>query len=68
MRRRHAIARSACVSWFGLALQEFSSGSNRVLGRISNRGDRYLRMLLAPGTRLMQRAAINASTGVEPTA
>ncbi len=34
------------ASWFGLTPKEYSSGSTRTLGRISKRGDRYLRMLL----------------------
>lgn len=31
------------ASWFGLTPREFSSGNRQVLGRISKRGDRYLR-------------------------
>lgn len=45
------------ASWFGLTPREFSSGTNRVLGRISKRGDRYLRMLLTHGARAVLRAA-----------
>lgn len=45
------------ASWFGLTPKEFSSGNNRVLGRISKRGDRYLRMLLTHGARSVLRAA-----------
>ena len=37
------------ASWFGLTPKEHSSGSTRHLGRISKRGDRYLRMLLTHG-------------------
>ena len=44
-------------SWFGLTPKEHSSGSNRRLGRISKRGDRYLRMLLTHGARSILRAA-----------
>ena len=33
------------ASWFGLTPKEHSSGATRHLGRISKRGDRYLRML-----------------------
>lgn len=52
------------ASWFGLTPKEFSSGSTRTLGRISKRGDRYLRMLLTHGARSVLRAATNAhSTG-----
>lgn len=36
-------------SWFGLTPREYSSGGNRVLGRIPKRGNRYLRMLLTQG-------------------
>jgi transposase len=39
------------ASWFGLTPKEYSSGSTRHLGRISKRGDRYLRMLLTHGAR-----------------
>jgi transposase len=45
------------ASWFGLTPREFSSGSSRVLGRISKKGDRYLRMLLTHGARAVLRAA-----------
>ena len=39
------------ASWFGLTPKKFSSGSTRKLGRISKKGDRYLRMLLTHGAR-----------------
>ena len=45
------------ASWFGLTPKEHSSGSSRYLGRISKRGDRYLRMLLTHGARSVLRAA-----------
>jgi transposase len=45
------------ASWFGLTPKEYSSGSTRCLGRISKRGDRYLRMLLTHGARAVLRAA-----------
>lgn len=45
------------ASWFGLTPKEHSSGSTRKLGRISKRGDRYLRMLLTHGARSILRAA-----------
>ncbi len=48
------------ASWFGLTPREYSSGGNRVLGRISKRGDRYLRMLLTHGARSVLRAASTA--------
>ena len=41
----------------GLTPREYSSGSNRYLGRISKKGDRYLRMLLTHGARSVLRAA-----------
>jgi transposase len=50
------------AAWFGLTPKEFSSGSTRRLGRISKRGDRYLRMLLTHGARSVLRAA-TAATG-----
>ena len=39
------------ASWLGLTPREFSSGNTRTLGRISKRGDKYLRMLLIHGAR-----------------
>lgn len=45
------------ASWFGLTPKEYSSGGTRRLGRISKRGDRYLRMLLTHGARSVLRAA-----------
>lgn len=44
-------------SFLGLTPREFSSGSSRYLGRISKRGDRYVRMLLTHGARSVLRAA-----------
>ena len=49
------------ASWFGLTPKEFSSGSTRRIGRISKRGDRYLRMLLTHGARSVLRAATAAT-------
>ena len=46
------------ASWFGLTPKEYSSGSTRRLGRISKRGDKYLRMLLTHGA----RASLGAAT------
>ena len=48
------------ASWFGLTPREFSSGGTRYLGRISKKGDRYLRMLLTHGARAVLRAATMA--------
>ncbi len=45
------------ASWFGLTPKEYASGSSRHLGRLSKRGDRYLRMLLTHGARAVLRAA-----------
>ena len=39
------------ASYLGLTPKEFSSGSKRRLGRISKKGDVYLRMLLIHGAR-----------------
>lgn len=44
-------------SWFGLTPREYSSGGSRYLGRISKKGDRYLRMLLTHGARSVLRSA-----------
>lgn len=49
------------ASWFGLTPKEHSSGGARRLGRISKRGDRYLRMLLTHGARSVLRAASAAT-------
>lgn len=45
------------ASWFGLTPKESSSGNHRKLGRISKKGDRYLRMLLTHGARSVLRMA-----------
>ena len=44
-------------SFFGLTPREFSSGHSRYLGRISKRGNRYIRVLLTHGARSVLRAA-----------
>ena len=57
------------AAWFGLTPKESSSGSTRHLGRISKRGDRYLRMLLTHGARAVLRAAsatTRAGRSVDP--
>jgi len=54
------------ASWFGLPPKEHSSGGNRHLGRISKRGDRYLRMLLTHGARSVLRAAAVAKRAGRP--
>jgi transposase len=48
------------ASFLGLTPREFSSGEHRYLGRISKRGDRYIRMLLTHGARSILRSAIVA--------
>jgi transposase len=54
----HAFKRGrAFASWLGLTPREYSSGSHRTLGRISRRGDSYLRMLLIHGARAALLAA-----------
>ena len=45
------------ASFFGLTPREYSSGDTRHLGRISKRGNRYVRMLLTHGARSVLRAA-----------
>lgn len=44
-------------AWLGLTAREFSSGSTRRLGRITKRGDTYLRMLLIHGGRAVLNRA-----------
>ena len=53
-------------SWFGLTPKEHSSGSTRRIGRISKRGDRYLRMLLTHGARSVLPAATVADRASRP--
>jgi transposase len=45
------------AAWLGLTPREHSSGAQRRLGRISKRGDGYLRLLLIHGARAALRAA-----------
>lgn len=45
------------ASWLGLTPRESSSGARRYLGRISKRGDVYLRCLLTHGSRAVLVAA-----------
>jgi transposase len=54
------------AAWFGLTPKESSSGATRRLGRISKRGDRYLRMLLTHGARAVLRAATVAQRTGRP--
>lgn len=48
------------ASFLGLTPREYSSGDTRYLGRISKRGDRYIRMLLTHGARSVLNAAVVA--------
>jgi transposase len=48
------------ASWLGLTPRESSSGTRRYLGRISKRGDVYLRCLLTHGSRAVLLAAQRA--------
>ena len=50
----------AFASWLGLTPREYSSGSTRNLGRISRRGDNYLRTMLIHGARSALLAAKRA--------
>jgi transposase len=45
------------ASFFGLTPREHSSGDSRYLGRISKRGNRYVRTLLTHGARSVLRSA-----------
>ena len=54
------------ANWLGLTPKEYSSGSTRKLGRISKRGDRYLRMLLTHGARSVLRMASLARQAERP--
>lgn len=49
------------ASWLGLTAREYSSGERRRLGRISKRGDVYLRTLLIHGARAVLNAALSAA-------
>ena len=54
------------ASSLGLTPKEFSSGSTRRLGKLTRRGDIYLRTLLIHGGRsLLQRAALKRRQGLE---
>jgi len=54
------------ASWFGLTPKEHSSGGTHHPGRISKRGDRYLRMLLTHGARSVLRASSVARQAGRP--
>lgn len=51
-------------AWLGLTPREYSSGNHRYLGRISKRGDKYLRTLFVHGARsVMVRSKIQQRSG-----
>jgi len=51
-------------AWLGLTPREYSSGNQRYLGRISKRGDKYLRTLFVHGARsVMVRIKIRQRSG-----
>lgn len=54
------------ASWLGLTAREYSSGERRRLGRISKRGDVYLRTLLIHGARAVLNAARSAQRRGRP--
>jgi transposase len=49
------------ASWLGLTAREHSSGERRRRGRISKRGDVYLRTLLIHGARAVLNASLSAA-------
>ena len=54
------------ASWLGLTARESSSGERRRLGRISKRGDPYLRTLLIHGARAVLNASLAAAQRARP--
>jgi transposase len=54
------------ASWLGITAREFSSGAQRRLGRISKRGDAYLRTLIVHGARSALEAAHRARKAGRP--
>ncbi len=54
------------ASYLGLTPREYSSGNQRRLGRISKRGDRYLRMLIIHGGRSLLWSAHRKSATPTP--
>ncbi len=53
-------------SWLGITCREYSSGSTRRLGRITKRGDKYLRTLLIHGARSALLAARRKARSQQP--
>ena len=63
----HAFGRGRqFASWIGLTPREYSSGGRRRLGRISKRGDRYLRYLLTHGARAVLVTAVRRRRAGQP--
>lgn len=56
----------ALANWLGFTPKETSSGTTRQLGRISKRGDAYLRTLLVQGARSVLAAAIRKRNRKHP--
>jgi transposase len=54
------------ASYLGLTPREYSSGKTRHLGRVTKRGDVYLRMLLIHGARAVLRSAKLAQKKQQP--
>jgi transposase len=54
------------ASWLGLTAREHSTGERRRLGRISKRGDVYLRTLLIHGARAVLNASSSAAQRGRP--
>ena len=54
------------ASYLGLTAREYSSGNRRRLGRISKRGDVYIRMLMVHGARSVLNAAHRKKSGPSP--
>lgn len=54
------------ASWLGVTTREKSSGHNRTMGRITKRGDSYLRMLLIHGARSALLAAKRTHNADKP--
>lgn len=54
------------ASWLGITARECSSGEHRRLGRISKRGDAYLRTLFVHGARSALEAAHRARKAGQP--
>lgn len=49
------------AAWLGLTPRQYSTGGNARLGRITRRGDAYLRALLVQGARSALQAALRAA-------